>query len=69
MAVPEVLVSGDHEQIRLWRRRAALEKTFRNRADLLDQVALSDEDRELLAEIRRNAERLELTADADDAVL
>jgi hypothetical protein len=36
---------------------------------LLDQVALSDEDRELLAEIRRNAERLELTADADDAVL
>jgi tRNA (guanine37-N1)-methyltransferase len=69
MAVPEVLVSGDHEQIRLWRRRAALEKTFRNRPDLLDQVALSDEDRELLAEIRRNAERLELTADADDAVL
>jgi tRNA (guanine37-N1)-methyltransferase len=69
MAVPEMLVSGDHEQIRLWRRRAALEKTFRNRPDLLDQVALSDEDRELLAEIRRNAERLELTADADDAVL
>src|SRR5690242_627476 len=35
MAVPEVLISGDHEQIRRWRRRTALEKTLRNRPDLL----------------------------------
>ena len=69
MAVPEVLVSGDHEQIRLWRRRAALEKTFRNRPDLLDQVQLSDEDRELLAQIRQKARTLELTADADASAL
>ena len=60
MAVPEVLVSGDHEQIRLWRRRAALEKTFRNRPDLLDQVSLNQEDRELLAQIRQKASRLEV---------
>ncbi len=65
MAVPDVLVSGDHEQIRLWRRRAALEKTFRNRPDLLDRVELSDEDRELLARIRQKARGLELAADAD----
>jgi tRNA (guanine37-N1)-methyltransferase len=63
MAVPEVLVSGDHEQIRRWRRRAALEKTFRNRPDLLDQVDLSDEDRELLAQIRGKADRLDLAAE------
>ncbi|HEX6503663.1 MAG TPA: tRNA (guanosine(37)-N1)-methyltransferase TrmD [Terriglobales bacterium] len=69
MAVPEVLVSGDHEQIRLWRRRAALEKTFRNRPDLLDQVQLSDEDRELLAQIRQKARTLELAADADASAL
>ena len=69
MAVPEVLVSGDHEQIRLWRRRAALEKTFRNRPDLLDQVQLSDEDRELLAQIRQKARTLELAADADASTL
>jgi tRNA (guanine37-N1)-methyltransferase len=69
MAVPEVLVSGDHEQIRLWRRRAALEKTFRNRPDLLDQVQLSDEDRELVAQIRRQADQLDIAAEADGSVL
>ena len=36
MAVPEILVSGNHDGIRLWRRRAALEKTMRNRPDLLN---------------------------------
>ena len=33
--VPEVLLSGDHEEIRRWRQRVALEKTQRNRPDLL----------------------------------
>jgi tRNA (guanine37-N1)-methyltransferase len=51
MAVPEVLWSGNHEEIRRWRRRSALEKTLRNRPDLLDQMALSDEDKSLLAQI------------------
>jgi len=51
MKVPEVLVNGNHEDIRRWRRRSALEKTLRNRPDLLDQVRLSDEDKRLLAEI------------------
>ena len=37
MAVPEVLVSGDHAQIDRWRRQAALEKTRTNRPDLLDE--------------------------------
>ncbi len=35
MAVPEVLTSGDHGRIARWRREAALEKTRRNRPDLL----------------------------------
>ncbi|MGH2681877.1 MAG: tRNA (guanosine(37)-N1)-methyltransferase TrmD [Actinomycetota bacterium] len=35
LAVPEVLLSGDHGRIAEWRRRAALEKTRRNRPDLL----------------------------------
>jgi len=51
MAVPEVLVSGDHEQIRRWRRRSALEKTLHNRPDLLHDADLSREDQELLAQI------------------
>jgi tRNA (guanine37-N1)-methyltransferase len=52
MAVPEVLVNGNHEQIRNWRRKTALAKTLRNRPDLLERVRLTDEDEELLAEIR-----------------
>lgn len=53
LPVPEVLVSGNHDQIRRWRRRRALEKTLRNRPDLLERVGLSEEDRELLAEIQQ----------------
>ncbi|HXX27850.1 MAG TPA: tRNA (guanosine(37)-N1)-methyltransferase TrmD [Terriglobales bacterium] len=51
MAVPQVLASGNHEEIRRWRRRSALEKTLRNRPDLLQQVGLSEEDKELLSQI------------------
>jgi tRNA (guanine37-N1)-methyltransferase len=36
--VPEVLVSGNHEEIRRWRREQALEKTLRNRPDLLERA-------------------------------
>ncbi len=57
MKVPEVLVNGNHEDIRRWRRRSALEKTYRNRPDLLDDARLSDEDKELLAEIAAGCER------------
>jgi tRNA (guanine37-N1)-methyltransferase len=52
MAVPDVLVSGNHDEIRRWRRRTALEKTLRNRPDLLDRAALSDDDKELLAQVK-----------------
>jgi tRNA (guanine37-N1)-methyltransferase len=52
MAVPEVLVNGNHDEIRRWRRRQALEKTLRNRPELLDAAALSEEDRKLLAQIQ-----------------
>jgi tRNA (guanine37-N1)-methyltransferase len=52
MAVPEVLVNGNHDQIRRWRRRNALAKTLRNRPDLIERVALTEEDKELLAQIK-----------------
>jgi tRNA (guanine37-N1)-methyltransferase len=51
MAVPEVLIGGNHEQIRKWRRGKALEKTRRNRPDLLERQPLSEEDRKLLKEL------------------
>jgi tRNA (guanine37-N1)-methyltransferase len=52
MAVPEVLVGGNHEQIRKWRRGKALEKTLHNRPDLLERQPLSKEDRKLLDKLR-----------------
>jgi len=50
--VPEVLLGGNHEEIRVWRRKMALRKTLRNRPDLLDGAALNSEDRRLLQELR-----------------
>jgi len=53
MAVPEALMSGNHEEIRKWRRQRALEKTLRNRPDLLEGAALGEEDRKFLAGMKR----------------
>jgi len=53
MAVPEVLINGNHQEIRCWRREQALEKTLRNRPDLLKGVELSKEDSQLLERIKR----------------
>jgi tRNA (guanine37-N1)-methyltransferase len=50
-SAPEILLSGDHEKIRRWRRRTALAKTRKNRPDLLQSAQLSNEDRALLKEI------------------
>ena len=52
LKVPEVLVNGDHQQIRRWRREQQLRKTLRNRPDLLDGAELSAEDRQLLQVLR-----------------
>jgi tRNA (guanine37-N1)-methyltransferase len=49
--VPAVLLSGDHQQIRRWRRKAALGKTLKNRPDLLLNTPLTSEDAALLREI------------------
>jgi tRNA (guanine37-N1)-methyltransferase len=39
--VPEVLIGGNHEEIRKWRRKMALDKTLRNRPDLLNTALLA----------------------------
>jgi tRNA (guanine37-N1)-methyltransferase len=52
MRAPEVLMNGDHLQIRKWRREQQLRKTLKNRPDLLDGAALSEEDFQLLDKIR-----------------
>ena len=49
--VPEILLSGNHEAIRRWRRREALRRTLLRRPDLVDRARLSAEDRALLDEV------------------
>lgn len=49
LAAPQVLLNGDHAQIRRWRREQQLRKTLTNRPDLLEGTQLSPEDKRLLA--------------------
>ncbi|WP_447979666.1 tRNA (guanosine(37)-N1)-methyltransferase TrmD [Candidatus Nitrospira bockiana] len=51
LAVPEVLLSGNHEAIRRWRRKEALRSTHLKRPELLQDRLLTEEDRRLLGEI------------------
>jgi tRNA (guanine37-N1)-methyltransferase len=60
IAVPEVLMDGDHSKIREWRRRKALEKTLQNRPDLFEPATaakLSTQDEKILEELRRTTVR------------
>jgi tRNA (guanine37-N1)-methyltransferase len=57
LIVPEVLSGGNHDQIRRWRRERALEKTWRNRPDLLENADLTKEDRKFIEGLKRQATR------------
>ena len=52
MAVPEVLLSGNHAEIALWRRRQSLRRTWERRPDLLAGANLTPEDRLYLKELQ-----------------
>jgi tRNA (guanine37-N1)-methyltransferase len=56
MAVPPVLLSGDHGKIARWRREQQLLRTLQRRPDLLDQVALSEEDKKTLERLQQSLE-------------
>jgi tRNA (guanine37-N1)-methyltransferase len=64
--VPEVLMNGDHQQIRRWRREQQLRKTLANRPDLIDRAVLSAEDRKLLEAIRLDNNKNGLEANKTD---
>jgi len=52
MMVPDVLLSGDHGKIALWRRHQQLLRTLQRRPDLLETAQLTDDDRQVLDEFR-----------------
>ena len=53
LRAPEVLMNGDHAEIRRWRREQQLRKTLKNRPELLERAALSAEDLRMIEEMRR----------------
>ncbi len=53
MMVPNVLLTGNHEKIALWRKKKSLEMTFLRRPDLLKNKKLSGEEKELLNRIKK----------------
>jgi tRNA (guanine37-N1)-methyltransferase len=56
VAVPSVLISGDHSKIERWRRKQALGRTWQRRPDLLAQAQLSAADARLLDEFKQEIE-------------
>jgi len=52
MKVPDVLLSGNHKEILLWRRKEALRRTLLRRPELIQRALLTDEDHRLLSEIK-----------------
>lgn len=55
-AVPKVLLSGNHHEIALWRRREALRRTYQRRPDLLKQAQLTEEDMTFLQSLNQNGD-------------
>ncbi len=53
-AIPDVLLSGDHSRIALWRRQQALLHTFQRRPDLLKKLPLTEEDRRFLVSFKES---------------
>jgi tRNA (guanine37-N1)-methyltransferase len=56
MQVPEVLLSGNHARIERWRQKESLRNTLLKRPDLLERVVLTEEQQELLDEVRGEME-------------
>jgi tRNA (guanine37-N1)-methyltransferase len=53
LKVPDVLLSGNHAEIRRWRKRQSLTRTLARRPDLLDEASLDEEEREILRELKQ----------------
>ena len=52
--VPDVLLSGNHEEIRKWRRKEQLRRTLFRRPDLMAKLELSEEDKGMIGDIALN---------------
>lgn len=53
MKVPEVLLQGNHAEIERWRKKMSLKRTYERRPDLIERRILTDEEKALLEEIKK----------------
>jgi len=51
MKVPEILLSGDHKKIELYRLKEAIRNTYKKRPELLNKIKLTDLEKKLLEEV------------------
>ena len=58
-AVPEVLMSGHHEEIRRWRLKQSVGRTWLHRPDILEKLPMNDEQKQVLEEFQREYKDLE----------
>lgn len=57
LRVPDVLVSGNHEEVARWRRREAIRQTLAKRPDLLEKIDLSEEEKGFVEALKNSARR------------
>lgn len=55
-AVPDILLSGHHAHIETWRKKASIRATFKKRKDLIKNITLTDEEKEILETIKQESE-------------
>ena len=56
--IPDILLSGNHEKIRLWRKKSSLQRTFLKRPDLFEKTALNAEEKKIVRQWCRELETL-----------
>lgn len=55
MNVPDILLSGDHAKIETWRRQKSLNRTYKRRPELLDEIILNETDKKIIESIKNDS--------------
>lgn len=55
--VPDVLISGHHENIRKWRRKMSLENTLKKRPDLLENIELTEKEKDYIEKLKKEVHK------------
>ena len=55
--VPEILMSGHHANIEIWRREQSVIRTAKNRPDLLEKAELTEKEKKLAEEVQKEVKK------------